>query len=86
MKKPLTTQEERFMDELRGLLGHSFAEALRTAATEHAQNGNMLYKQFQRGRDLFDRIRQYYQPAEPEVTEEMKKQEPKPAQTSGVKR
>lgn len=85
MKKPLNAQEERFMDELRGLLGHSFAEAQRTASVEHAQNGNMLYKQFQRGRDLFDRIRQYYQPEEPEIMPEIKKQ-PSPATTNGVKK
>lgn len=47
---------QTFGDELRGLLMRSFAEASRSAFTDHAANGAEMKKQMQAGQALLGRI------------------------------
>ncbi len=78
--------QDEFGDELRGLLMESFAEARHGSVTQMSQKGAMMYQQLCRAKELLERIHLFYCPKAPEVTPEMKKEEPKPAQANGVKR
>ncbi len=62
--KTRTRQEldREFADYLRGLLMESFQEAARTRGTNHYANGAMMYQQMIRGKELLDRIHNFYCP------------------------
>lgn len=81
MTKTLSNAEARLMDEFRGLIVEAFADAQRGAGTNHAANGDLVYRQMIRARALFDRIKEYYQPAP--LSEEILKQPPAAPATNG---
>lgn len=74
---------EEFGDIMRGLLMESFAESKKTAPTDHAATGNMMYRQMVRGKELLNAIDKFY---ESKMPKEEKPPEVKPVNGTALQK